>query len=66
MQHQFITAGDPGTEKAAKVRVGFEIVVLVKVRHHQPGHWHATQRIDGFDEGLIVRPGWRSDVMQHQ
>ena len=62
----FVAPGDPGTELAAKPRMGVQIVVFVQIRHHQPGDRHATQSVDGFDERLVIGPGGGGHVVQYQ
>ncbi|MNX85624.1 hypothetical protein D3C86_1174690 [compost metagenome] len=66
MQCQFVAPGDPGTELAAKLRMGVQIVVFVEIRYHQPSDRHATQGVDGFDERLVIGPGGWRHVVQYQ
>ncbi|MOA11004.1 hypothetical protein D3C78_1309180 [compost metagenome] len=66
MQCQLVAPGEPGTELAAKLRMGVQIVVFVEVRDHQPGDRHITQGGDGFDERLVIDPGGRCHVVQYQ
>ncbi|MNG10949.1 hypothetical protein D3C84_944480 [compost metagenome] len=66
MQHQFVAALDPAVEQAPKARMSLQGIVAMKVRHHQPGHRHLAEGVNGFDEGLVVGPGLRCHVVQHQ
>ncbi|MNL53628.1 hypothetical protein D3C87_1768910 [compost metagenome] len=66
VQRQFVTTDDPVGEHTSKFRMGVQRVVLVKIGHHQPGHWHHAQGVDGSDKGLVVGPGMRRDIVQHQ
>ncbi|MNX91693.1 hypothetical protein D3C86_1237940 [compost metagenome] len=66
VQRQFIATGESPAEQATKIRMRLQIVVLVKVRHHQPSHRHTAERVDGFDKWLVIDPGLRRDIVQHQ
>ncbi|MNJ61435.1 hypothetical protein D3C77_572210 [compost metagenome] len=66
MQCHLVATLQAPFEHQAKAGRLLQGVALVKVRHHQPGHGDIAQGIHRFDEGLVVRPGLRRNIMQHQ
>jgi hypothetical protein len=66
VQGQFVATGNTFIEHPTKLRVIVEGVISMKIRHHQPGHRHIAECIDGFDERLIISPRRRCYIVQHQ
>ncbi|MNR08043.1 hypothetical protein D3C85_1241810 [compost metagenome] len=66
MQRHFVATLQAPVKHQAKTGRMLQGIAFVKVRHHQPGHGNVAQGIDRFDERLVVRPGFRRNIMQHQ
>ncbi|MNH12835.1 hypothetical protein D3C79_723880 [compost metagenome] len=66
VQGQFVALSQAPVKQAAEGGRTQQQVALVEVRHHKPGHRDAAEAVDGFDEGLVVRPGLGRNIMQHQ
>ncbi len=63
VQCQFVAASDPAGQQTSKRRIRGQVIMFVEIRHHQPSDRHLTQRVDGFDEGLVIGPGLRRNVV---
>ncbi|MNY47148.1 hypothetical protein D3C86_1823920 [compost metagenome] len=66
VQRQFVAALDSFFKPLTKVRVVAQVVVLVEVRHHEPGDGYVAQCIHGVDKGLVIGPGLRCYIVQDQ
>lgn len=66
VKSEFVATLQTRMHQALKVRGMIDAVMLVKVRDDQPSDSYFAQRINSFDEGLIVCPCLRRNIMQYQ